>query len=418
MINFEKFTLDNGLKVIVHNDQSTPIVAFNILYNVGSRDENPGKTGFAHLFEHLMFEGSLNIPSYDHALQNVGGENNAFTSNDITNYFISLPKENVETAFWLESDRMLGLDLSEKKLEIQKNVVTEEFNQRYMNQPYGDAFLMLRALAYQVHPYRWPTIGKDMSHIKNASLNDVKDFFEHHYAPNNAIICIAGNVSAKEMKPLAEKWFGSIPKREIADKQLPQEPKQTQARKQTVTRDVPFNGIYKAFHMSSKSEKDYYTTDLISDLLANGKSSRLYQNLVKERKLFGEINAYITGDIDPGLFIVTGNLMDSVTMDEAEKAIDEELRQLANGNFTDYEIEKVKNKYESVYQFGQLSALNKAMNLSYFELLGDADLINHEIKKYRSVTRQEIKEVAKNLFNPNNSSSLYYLSKQLPHEPK
>ena len=412
MIKFDKFILNNGLKVIVHNDPSTTLVAFNVLYNVGARNENPEKTGFAHLFEHLMFEGSINIPSYDKPLQLAGGENNAYTTNDITNYYITLPKENLETAFWLESDRMAGLDFSEEKLEIQKNVVIEEFNQRYINQPYGDTTLLLKPLAYKVHPYRWPTIGKDISHIRNVNLDDVKDFFIHHYAPNNAVLSIAGNVTLKEIKPLAEKWFGSIEKKKIALREIPLEPEQKEARTQTVERDVPFDAIYKSFHMSSKLGKDYYVCDLISDLLSNGKSSRLYQNLVKTRNLFSDINAYITGDIDAGLFIVTGNLMKHVKMKDAEEAINIELNEIINGNINDYEIEKVKNKYESVFQFGQVSTLNKAMDLAYHELLGDADRINHEIEKYRSVSKEEIQRVASEMFKTDNSSTLYYLSKK------
>ncbi len=411
MIKFEKFSLDNGLKFIVHKDPSTTIVAFNVLYNVGSRDENPDRTGFAHLFEHLMFEGSKNIPSYDTPLQKVGGENNAFTSNDITNYYITVPKENMETAFWLESDRMLGLDFSERKLEIQKDVVIEEFNQRYLNQPYGDAFLLLRPLAYKVHPYLWSTIGKDISHIKNANITNVKNFFNHHYAPNNAIVCVAGNVTKSEVRLLAEKWFSDIPQRDIQSRDLKKEPPQKEARTLTVERNVPFKAIYKAFHMSSKYKREYYVTDLISDLLANGKSSRLYRNLVKNKRLFSEINAYITGDIDPGLFIINGKLMKKVGFDEAEEAIRSELKQIIDGSFMDYEVEKVKNKFESVYQFSQLSTLNKAMSLSYFELLEDAELINQEIDKYRSVQREEIVKVASKLFKTENSSTLYYLPK-------
>lgn len=412
MIKFERFTLNNGLKVIVHHDPSTTLVAFNVLYNVGARDENPEKTGFAHLFEHLMFEGSVHIPSYDKPLQMAGGENNAFTTNDITNYYITLPKENIESAFWLESDRMIGLDFSQEKLEIQKNVVIEEFNQRYLNQPYGDSSLLLRPLAYKVHPYQWATIGKKIDHIQNATLDDVKDFFFHHYAPNNAILSISGNVNTDEIKTLCEKWFGSINKKEIAKRNILKEPEQKQARTQTVYRNVPFDAIYKAFHMSSKLEKEYYTTDLISDLLSNGKSSRLYQNLVKDKKLFSDINAYITGDIDAGLFIITGKLMKTVKMEDAEKAINSEIDKITEGKITDYEIEKVKNKFESVFEFGQLSATNKAMDLAYNELLGDANRINLEVKNYRSVTKKEIKEVAKKLFNVNNSSTLYYLSKE------
>ena len=412
MIKFERFTLDNGLKVIVHNDTSSNLVAFNLLYNVGARDENSERTGFAHLFEHLMFEGSVNIPSFDSPLQQVGGENNAFTNNDITNYYITVPKENLETAFWLESDRMFGLDFSEKKLEIQKNVVVEEFNQRYLNQPYGDVFLLLRPLAYKVHPYQWATIGKDISHIREANLQDVKDFFYNHYAPNNAILSVAGNVTKEEIEKLANKWFAPIKYREIVKRNLPKEPVQSEPRTLTVERNVPFDAIYKVFHMGSKFGKDYYTTDLISDLLANGKSSRLYQNLVKKQQLFSDINAYITGDIDEGLFVVSGKLMQGISIKTAENAINDELQKIITGEITDYEIEKVKNKFESVYQFGELTVLNKAMDLAYQELIGDADKINHEVEKYRSVSVQEIKSIAKKLFNKNNSSSLYYLAKK------
>ena len=412
MIKFERFTLDNGLKVITHSDPSTNIVAFNLLYNVGSRDESPERTGFAHLFEHLMFEGSRHIPSFDNPLQMVGGDNNAFTNNDITNYYITLPKENLETAFWLESDRMFGLDFSKKKLDIQKNVVIEEFNQRYLNQPYGDVYLLLRPLAYTIHPYQWATIGKDISHIKNASLQEVKDFFYHHYAPNNAILSVAGNITKNEIEILANKWFGPIESRNIKARNLPKEPKQLQARSLTVNRQVPFNAIYKAFHMSSKLHPDYYTTDLISDLLANGNSSRLYQNLSKERHLFSDINAYISGDIDEGLFVVAGKLMKGISIDEAENAINEELLKIGTDEISNYELEKVKNKFESVYQFGQLNALNKAMELAYQELLGDANRINQEIDNYRKVTKTDIKKVAKELFNVNNSSTLYYLTNQ------
>ena len=412
MIKFDRFTLDNGLKVIVHKDNSTTIATVNILYNAGARDEDPERTGFAHLFEHLMFEGSINIPSYDTPLQLAGGENNAFTTNDITNYYITLPKENIETAFWLESDRMLGLDLSEEKLKIQKNVVIEEFNQRYLNQPYGDVFLLLRPLAYKAHPYQWATIGKNISHIKNAKLHNVKDFFNHHYAPNNAILSVTGNVTTEEIKALSEKWFGPIEKREISNRKLPKEPKQKEPRTLQVEKDVPFDAIYKAYHMSSKLDREYYVSDLISDILSNGKSSRLYQSLVKGKKLFSDINAYISGDIDEGLFIVSGKLINGVKMEDAEDAIDNELNKIISAPIENREIEKVKNKFESVYQFGQISALNKAMDLAYFELLGDANKINQEVEKYRSVTIDEIKSVARKMFDKKNSSTLYYLAKK------
>lgn len=412
MITFKKFTLENGLKVIVHQDKSTPLAAVNLLYNVGSRNEKSDKTGFAHLFEHLMFEGSKNIASFDTALQMAGGENNAFTNNDITNYYITLPKENIETAFWLESDRMLSLDFSEKKLSIQKNVVIEEYNQRYLNQPYGDAFLLLKPLAYKVHPYQWPTIGKDISHIKNATLQDVKDFFMHHYAPNNAILSVAGNVTPDEIKTLAQKWFGAIGKREIYQSEIPKEPQQDAPRFLEVKRDVPFDAIYKAYHMNAKNHPDYYVADLISDILSNGKSARLYQKLVKQRQLFSDINAYISGDMDEGLFIVSGKLMKGVSIREGEQAIEHELNELKKGIVDDAEIDKVKNKYESVFQFAHISALNKAMDLAYQELLGDAEWINQDVKKFRAVTKQDVQRVATNLFHKNNSSTLHYLSEK------
>jgi len=412
MITFERFTLENGLKVIVHQDKSTPMVAFNLLYHVGSRNELPHKTGFAHLFEHLMFEGSINIPSFDNALQMAGGENNAFTNNDITNYYITLPKENIETAFWLESDRMFSLDFSEKKLSIQKNVVIEEYNQRYLNQPYGDASLLLKPLAYKVHPYQWPTIGKDISHIKNATLQDVKDFFLHHYAPNNAILSVAGNVTTDEIKSLAKKWFGPIEKRDIFKPKIQKEPPQKEPRFMQVERDVPFDAIYKAYHMSAKNHPDYYVADLISDILSNGKSARLYQKLIKEKQLFSDINAYITGDIDEGLFMVTGKLMKGVSIDEGEQAIEHELTELKNNLVDDTEIEKVKNKYESVFQFAHISALNKAMDLAYHELLGDAEKINQEVPNFSAVSKQDVQRVAATLFHPNNSSTLHYISKK------
>lgn len=412
MIKFDKFILDNGLKVIVHKDISTPIVSFNLLYDVGARDENPQMTGFAHLFEHLMFEGSINIPSYDTPLQLAGGENNAFTTNDITNYYITLPKENIETAFWLESDRMLGLDFSEEKLKIQKNVVIEEFNQRYLNQPYGDVFLLLRPLAYKSHPYQWATIGKEIAHIQNAQMNDVKAFFNSHYAPNNAILSIAGDVKTEDIKQLSEKWFGPIPKRKLSNRNLPKEAIQKEKRTLTVERNVPYDAIYKTFHMAKRNHFEYYVCDLISDLLANGKSCRLYQHLVKEKKLFSEINAYITGSIDEGLFIVNGKLIDGVKMDIAEEAINEELLKLYHDSIDNTEIEKVKNKFESVYQFGQISALNKATDLAFYELLGDANKINEEIDNYRKVSKEDVATVAKKLFNETNSSTLYYLAKK------
>lgn len=410
MIDIEKFTLDNGLRVVVNQDKTTPFIAFNLLYDVGSKDEKPDKTGFAHLFEHLMFGGSQNIPVFDEPLQRVGGENNAFTNTDITNYYITVPKENIETAFWLESDRMLSLDFSQKSLDIQKNVVCEEFRQRYLNKPYGDTWLLLRPLAYTTHPYMWATIGKELSHVENATLEDVKEFFFNHYAPNNAILSISGNISKREIMDLAHKWFGGIPRRNIGKRELPEEPLQVEARSLTVKKNVPYPAIYKAFHMCGRGDKDYHATDLISDILSNGKSSRLYQKLVQEKKLYSEINAYITGEIEAGLFMLSGNLMKGVPMEEAEKALMEEINKLKGGFVFEYELQKVKNKVESTIQFSETNILNKAMNIAKSELLGDAELANQEVDKYSDVQIMDIKRVSEDVFAEGNCSTLYYLT--------
>lgn len=408
MITFEKFTLNNGLKVIVHQDESTPMVAFNLLYNVGARDESESQTGFAHLFEHLMFGGSDNIPNFDEPLQRVGGDNNAFTSNDITNYYITVPKNNIETGFWLESDRMLKLAFTEKSLEVQRSVVIEEFKQNYLNQPYGDVWLLLRPLAYQVHPYKWATIGKEISHIENATMNDVKSFFYKHYLPNNAILSIAGNVEVEEMKSLCEKWFGDIPAGETYHRQLPKEPKQTEPRRLKVNRDVPANAIYKAYKMCDRKGADYYIADLLSDILSQGKSSRLYISLVKEQKLFSEINAYILGCFDDGLLIIDGILQDGISFETAENAILKEIELIKTTLVNKLELKKVKNKIESTHQFSETSILNKAMNLAISELLGDANDVNTEVENYQKVTAKEIKRVANEILNETNCSTLIY----------
>ncbi len=410
MIKYDKFVLENGLRVIVHHDKSTPIAAFNILYDVGAKDEDPERTGFAHLFEHLMFGGSINIPSFDTPLQEVGGQNNAFTSNDITNYYSTLPVNNLETAFWLDSDRMLSLAFSDKSLEVQRSVVIEEFKQRYLNQPYGDVWLLLRPLAYQKHPYRWATIGKEIQHIEEASMDEVKAFFYKHYGPQNAILCVAGNVETQEVKALAEKYFGSIPTREKYVRDIPGEPVQQEYREKVVHRDVPANAIYKAYHMCSRMHPDYYATDLISDVLARGDSSRLHHTLVKEKQLFTEISAFVMGSHDNGLFVITGKTSDSVDVREADQAIELELQKMIEKPVLNNELQKVKNKLESTKLFSEMSALNKAMNLCFFELLGDAEMINHELEKYALVSPRRIQEISKRLFRKENCSTLFYLS--------
>lgn len=412
MIEFDKFTLKNGLRVIVHRDETTPMAAVNILYNIGAKDENPERTGFAHLFEHLMFGGSVNIPNYDEPLQLVGGDNNAWTNNDITNYYLTVPKANLETAFWLESDRMLSLAFSEKSLEVQRSVVIEEFKQRYFNQPYGDVWLHLRPLAYQEHPYQWPTIGKSIDHIEKATLEEVKDFFFHHYAPNNAIMVVAGNVETNQVKELAEKWFEPIERREIAERNLPVEPVQTEFRSKKIESNVPFDAIYMAFHMGKRMDEDFYIVDLVSDVLSNGQSSRIFQSLVKEKNLFSSIDAYLTGDFEPGLFLITGKLIEGVEMEAAEAAIWEELNKIASEKVDAYELQKVKNKVESTLVFSEISYLNKAMNLATHELLGDANDINKEVEKYQKVTTDDILNKSAELFRKENCSTLYYHAKK------
>ncbi|MCY1634278.1 M16 family metallopeptidase [Marinifilum sp. D737] len=412
MIEFDKFTLENGLRVIVHRDETTPMAAVNLLYNIGSKDEAPERTGFAHLFEHLMFGGSVNIPNYDEPLQLVGGDNNAWTSNDVTNYYLTVPKDNLETAFWLESDRMLSLAFSEKSLEVQRNVVIEEFKQRYFNQPYGDVWLHLRPLAYKKHPYQWSTIGKSIEQIETVQLDEVKAFFFKHYAPNNAILVVSGNVETENVKRLAEKWFGPIERREIAERNLPTEPKQNELRTLHLERNVPFDAIYMAFHMGKRTDDEFYSTDLTSDVLSNGQSSRIFQKLIKERNLFSSIDAYLTGDFEPGLFLVTGKLSEGVSFETAEAAIWEELNKIATEKITDYELQKVKNKIESSLVFSEISYLNKAMNLATHELLGDANEINTEVEKYRKVSIDDILNTSAKLFRKENCSILYYHAKK------
>lgn len=408
MIQVNRYTLANGLRIVHNEDDSTQMVALNLLYDVGARDEDPSHTGFAHLFEHLMFGGSLHIPDYDTPVQNAGGENNAWTNNDITNYYITLPHQNVETGFWLESDRMLSLDFSPKSLEVQRQVVIEEFKQRNLNQPYGDASHLLRELAYESHPYRWPTIGKEIAHIAQATLEEVKDFFYRFYAPNNAILAVTGHISFEETIRLAEKWFGPIPARNISPRQLPAEKPQTAVRRKTVERKVPVDAIYMAFHMSNRMHPDYYVYDMITDILSNGRSSRFIQSLVQEQKLFTSIDAYISGSLDEGLLHVTGKPVEGVSLGQAEKAIWKELEKMKTVPVSEQELEKVKNRYESEQIFNNINYLNVATNLAFFELTGKAEDINEEVGKYRAVTAEQIQATSARCFVPENCSILYY----------
>jgi zinc protease len=408
MIHYDHFTLANGLEVYVHEDHSTAMAAVNILYNVGSRDEEESRTGFAHLFEHLMFGGSKNIPAYDEPLQKVGGENNAFTSPDITNYYITLPAVNLETAFWLESDRMMSLSFDPKVLEIQQKVVIEEFNQRYLNQPYGDVWLKLRPLAYQVHPYRWATIGKEISHIENATLDDVRDFFYKYYLPNNAILVVAGDVTLPQVKTLTEKWFGQIAAGEKYVRDLPQEPIQTSARFMETEAKVPLNALYKAYHVSGRFDADFYVVDLLGDVLGRGKSARLYQKLLKERRLFSNINAYNTSSVDPGLLVVQGNLNVGISLEEADAAVEEVLQEMVEIPLSEVELSKVKNQAEATLAFSEVELLNRAMNLAYAASVGNPDLVNQEAEKIQAVTVEEIQNMAKKVLRKENCSTMYY----------
>lgn len=408
MTQVNRYTLANGLRIVHNEDDSTQMVALNLLYDVGARDEDPSHTGFAHLFEHLMFGGSLHIPDYDTPVQNAGGENNAWTNNDITNYYITLPHQNVETGFWLESDRMLSLDFSPKSLEVQRQVVIEEFKQRNLNQPYGDASHLLRELAYESHPYRWPTIGKEIAHIAQATLEEVKDFFYRFYAPNNAILAVTGHISFEETIRLAEKWFGPIPARNISPRQLPAEKPQTAVRRKTVERKVPVDAIYMAFHMSNRMHPDYYVYDMITDILSNGRSSRFIQSLVQEQKLFTSIDAYISGSLDEGLLHVTGKPVEGVSLEQAEEAIWKELEKMKTVPVSEQELEKVKNRYESEQIFNNINYLNVATNLAFFELTGKAEDINEEVGKYRAVTAEQIQATSARCFVPENCSILYY----------
>lgn len=411
MIQYERFVLDNGLRVIVHEDHSTPMAVVDVMYDVGARDEDPEKTGFAHLFEHLMFGGSINIKDYDEPLQMAGGENNAYTTNDLTNYYIQLPSENIETAFWLESDRMLSLAFSKKSLDVQRKVVCEEFKEHYINKPYGDVWHKLRELSYKEHPYKWMTIGKDLSHIENVKLADVKQFFFKHYRPVNAVLVVSGHVSLDEVKRLSEKWFGNIPMGQKYLRNLPQEPKQMQGRLLEVEADVPLDAFYKTWHMASRLSKGYYATDLLSDILSGGGSSRLYQALVKEKQLFSQIDCSHMGSVDTGLLTIEGKLVKGVKMQDAEKAVQEEVEKLKSDLVNEAELQKVKNKTESMIAFEDMSVMNRANSLATYELLGDAEMMNTELNRYQEITAEDIKKVSQEIFDENNSNTMHYFSK-------
>ncbi len=413
MIGFERQILDNGLRVIVHRDEGTPMVTTNILYDAGSRDEEPDSTGFAHLFEHLMFEGTQNIPLFDVPVMMAGGENNAFTNNDLTNYYITLPATNLETALWLESDRMRGLDLAEERLANQKSVVTEEFRQRYLNQPYGDLLLLLRPLAYRVHPYRWPAIGMDISHIEKADSISAKKFYDRFYTPSNAVLSVAGNVDPDRVFSLAEKWFGDIPSGVKTERKLPVEPEQAERRELTVHRPVHAPHLLMAFHMGSRESRDFYILDLLTDILAGCDSARFPAILVRKKELFSEADIYLSGEADPGLVIFSGRIRDGIDVRKAEEAVRTELDRLASERVIAAELDKARNRYESHRLMQYISVSNKAFSLAYHEVLGDADGINREHEQYMSVTAEEIASAAGLTFRPGNSSVIHYLPEKI-----
>jgi zinc protease len=408
MIPYSTFTLDNGLQVIVHEDPTVQIAVMNILYDVGSRDERPDKTGFAHLFEHLMFGGSANIPSYDEPLQVVGGENNAFTNTDITNYYLTLPASNLETGFWLESDRMLSLSFDPQVLEVQRKVVIEEFKQRYLNQPYGDVWLKLRPLAYKNHPYQWATIGKEISHIEKATLQDVKDFFFTHYVPSNAILVVAGNVTVQQVKALSEKWFGPIPAGKKPARSLTTEPKQLQKRQEKVIAKVPAHALYKAYHMPGRFEAGFHAADLLSDILGRGHSSRLYNQLVKEQEIFTSVSSFTMGTIDPGLIVVNGRIKPGIEIEQAEAAVDAIIDELITNGATEEELKKIKNQALTTQEFEKVEVMNRAMNLAFAALSGDVESVNSEHDKIARVTLADIQQAAAKILRQENSSVLYY----------
>lgn len=408
MISYSHFILDNGLKVYVHEDHSTPIAAVNIVYNVGSRDEDEQKTGFAHLFEHLMFGGSKNIPAYDQPLQLVGGENNAFTSPDLTNYYITLPSVNLETAFWLESDRMLSLSFDPKVLETQQKVVIEEFKQRYLNQPYGDIWLKLRPLAYTTHPYKWATIGKEIAHIEDATMDDVRAFFYKHYLPNNATLVVAGDVTVEQVKQLCKKWFEPIPAGNVTVRNLPKEPVQTAARFLETEAKVPLDAIYKVYHTQGRHDLGFNALDLGSDILGRSKSSKFYTQLVQERQLFNGANAYVSSSLDPGLLILQGNLNQGVSIEEGEAAMNEIVEEFLATPVKESELQKVKNQAESTLVFSEVELLNRAMNLAFAANAGNVEYANQEAAKIQAVTVEDVHAEINKVLRPENCSTLYY----------
>lgn len=411
MLPYQRFFLENGLEVIVHEDPSSKMAVFNLLYKVGSKNEVPGKTGLAHFFEHLMFGSSKNVPVFDRELERVGGSCNAFTSPDITNYYMSLPAANLETAFWLESDRMLQLTLSEKTIETQRKVVLEEYKQRYLNQPYGDVWHHLRDLAYTTHPYRWPTIGGKPADIEGYRKEDVWDFYHKNYGPNNAILVVGGAVSTEQVMALTEKWFGPIPPIALNSLPILKEPTQEIKRQKEVHNPVPTAALFKAYKMPGKKEPGYLQADLLSDLLGFGKSSILEQRLVKSGKLFASIGAYVLGSIDPGLLVFSGKMESGIEAKEAEIALDEVVGEFIERGVSEQELEKVKNQGEAMKTYESIQLINRVMNLAFYANLGHPDLYWKEYETKSEISAEEVNTWARQLIRENQASVLYYQPK-------
>lgn len=416
MLHFHRFQLANGLTVIFHQDKTTPMAVVNTLYDVGARDEDPNRTGFAHLFEHLMFGGSVNIPDFDSPLQRAGGESNAFTSNDITNYYDILPSQNIETALWLESDRMLSLAFSEKSLEVQRSVVIEEFKQRYLNQPYGDVWLEFRPLAYKVHPYQWATIGKEISHIEQATMDQVKHFFGTYYHPSNAILTVGGNFENAQIEDLVQKWYGDIPGKNKPARMLLREPQQNEYRTLSLERKVPTPAFYYAFKMSERKSAGYYLADVLSDEIGKEKSGQLDLQLKKEKGLVLEISAYILGSLDEGLFMVSGKLVPGKSFEELDAALWQVLDGFKSNPISENDLLRLRRKAKTSRAFQEQGLLNRAMNLSFFELLGDAEGINQEETIYNSIKAEDLQSCANELFVPSNCSRLFIHPEKPSHE--
>ncbi len=410
MFDYQRFFLDNGLEVLVHEDSSSKIAVFNLLYKVGSRFEQPGKTGLAHFFEHLMFGSSAHVPEFDRELERVGGSCNAFTSPDITNYYMTLPSSNLETAFWLESDRMGHLSLTEKTIETQRKVVLEEYKQRYLTPPYGDVWHHLRKLAYTTHPYRWPTIGENLGDIEGYTRDMIWEFYQEHYHPGNAILVVAGDVTQKEVARLAQKWFGPIPSRSRKFSQIASEPTQAEKRNLTIQAKVPTDALYKAYKMPAKGTEGYLEADLLSDLLGGGKSSPLEQQLVKNGKIFASVGAYITGSVDPGLLVFSGKMEQGVGAMEAEAALDALLKEFTQKEISDSSLQKIKNQSEAMKTFESIQLLNRAMNLAYYAHLGDPALYWQEFEQKASCEAVQLSSWAKRLLQEDQASVLYYQS--------